>query len=87
MIIGLAWLTLQGMPLRSDWLAGELPLGRVGPAALQAKVPFHGCDVAVGQYELSTAMPLQAPLLQVCLATASLCPSPPWRFVLVVHIF
>ncbi len=44
---------------------GVLPLGRVSPAALQAKAPFPNLNVTPGQYELSTATAHHAPSLQV----------------------
>ena len=46
-------------------IAGKAPIGRISPAAQQAKAPFHGLSVTPGQHELSTAMTHQAPLLQV----------------------
>ena len=46
-------------------IVGVLPLGRVSPAAQQAKAPFHNLDVTPGQCELSTATAHYAPSLQV----------------------
>lgn len=44
--------------------AGAGPMGRLGPAAQQAKPPFQDDDVAAGQYELSALMTHQLPSLQ-----------------------
>ena len=39
-------------------------MGRLGPAAQQARPPFQDDDIAAGQYELSALMTHQPPSLQ-----------------------
>ena len=46
--------------------AGAGPVGRLGPAAQQARPPFQDAEVAAGQYELSALMTHQPPSLQAC---------------------
>ena len=39
-------------------------MGRLGPAAQQARAPFQDIEVAAGQYELTALMTHQPPSLQ-----------------------